>query len=131
MTEVSPKSSMAEGSARALSEAIRAGLDDKGIRSDQLVDRLRVSPDTVESLIAGKELQFMPEIYAKGHLRQIALELNLDPDEMYALYRSAHHKDVDTLDSLEMSVVPFRRLAVTAGLAGMGILAVLVAFLGG
>ena len=117
--------------AEQLSEAIRDGLASKGMSSDMLVDRLRISPDTIECLLAGSALHFMPEIYVRGYLRQIADELALDDDKMWSLYKAAHQKVADEPDVIELSVMPFRKVALTAGLAGVGILAVIVAFLGG
>ena len=131
MTNLNPDMAMPEKPEDRISHAIREGLANKGMTQEMLVDRLRISPDTIECLLNGSELRFMPEIYVRGYMRQITEELDLDTEQMYGLYKTAHKTQAEDLDSTELAVMPFRTVAVTAGLACVGILAVLVAFLGG
>jgi len=135
MTKLSPKPKVSENPLNGLSEAIRAGLDANGLSAESLVDRIRVSPDTIDCLLAGdsaqRRLDFMPEVYVRGHLKLIVEELDLDAEKIMALYEKAYGQPAEETETMEVSVLPFRTVALTAGLAGMGILAVIVAFLGG
>ena len=131
MTNSNPDMALPQKPEDRISEAIRDGLAKKGMTKETLVDRLRVSPDTIECLMNGSELRFMPEIYVHGYMRQIAEERELDTEQMYGLYESAYTDQTEDLDANEMAVMPFRTVAVTASLACVGILAVIVAFLGG
>jgi cytoskeletal protein RodZ len=134
MTESSPQLNSAQTPMDRLSEAIRAGLEDKGMSADSLVDRIRVSPDTVARVLAGESgqrgLDFMPPVYVRGHLKLIAEALDLDPEDIIQLYEQAYCQPDVPFESMQAPMLPYRTVAWTAGL-GMGILAVIVAFLGG
>ena len=116
-----------QSAAGELSQAIRAGLEKAGIDSKTLVDRLRLSPDTVTCFLEGRELSFMPTIYVHGYLTQIAECLELDSVELCELYDKAFPPRDSTEDLMELPQLPFKRALLTAGVAGVGLLAVLVA----
>lgn len=117
----------AQSAAEELSQAIGAGLEKAGMDSKTLVDRLRLSPDTVTYFLEGKELSFMPPVYVHGYLTQIAEALELDAEELCDLYDRAFPPRDSTDDLMELPQLPFKRALLTAGVAGVGLLAVIVA----
>jgi len=130
MSENGVISNQAESAAEELSQAIRAGLEKAGMDPKTLVDRLRLSPDTLTYVLEGRELSFMPAVYVHGYLTQIAEVLGLDAEELCDLYDRAFPPRDATDDLIELPQLPFKRALLTAGVAGVGLLAVLVAVFG-
>ncbi len=111
--------------ARALREAIQAST----LSIDELADRTKVPRTTILALIEEPIAAVLPErVYLRGHLKVVARALKLDAEVMVELFDRAHPVAPATTEQDVEPSRPIRRLAVSAGLYGIAIIAVVVAF---
>ena len=108
---------------------LRSAIDASGGSVDELSDLTKVPRSTILALIEEPVAAVLPErVYLRGHLKVLCGALDLDPiamvdlfDQTYPLAPAASELDVGTLPAT-------RRAAVSAGLYGIALLAVAVAF---
>ncbi|MEL7368950.1 MAG: helix-turn-helix domain-containing protein [Myxococcota bacterium] len=111
-----------------LAKQLRAAIEESKHTIDQLADRTKVPRTTILALVEEPIAAVLPErVYLRGHLKVLARALQLDPAQMAEMFDTAYPLDAST-DNLASSVGPGRNLAVSAGLYGIAIIAVVVAF---
>lgn len=79
-----------------LGETLRDARTRKKARLNQVATETRIPVERLEALEADRLDALPDDVYTKGAIRNYALWLDLSPDDMYSLYRSARPAAVAT-----------------------------------
>ncbi len=120
---------MAQEKKATLAQRLTRGLEKSNCTVDELADRTKVSRTTIHALLGRPCDGIVPErVYLRGHLSVLADDLGLNRSELLdqfdAAFPAAHCETND--ESLPRFGTG--SMAVAAGLAGVAILAVVLAF---
>ena len=111
-----------------LAVQLRAAIEASQNTVDELADKTKVPRTTILALIEEPVAAVLPErVYLRGHLKVLAQSLKLDAEAMAAAFDVAYPVAPPPSD-LVPPESPARKLAVSAGLYGIALLAVVVAF---
>lgn len=114
-----------------LATRLQAALDDAGLTVEVLADRTKVPRSTLRALLGEEVAVLLPaRVYLKGHLCLAARELGIDEDEVKSLFDKTYPVVAEDSLSSDLPRLKFGTVAMTAGLAGVAILAVILAFVG-
>ena len=112
-----------------LARELRAAIEASGQTIDLLSDRTKVPRTTILALIEEPIAAVLPErVYLRGHTKVLAQALRLDPAAMMSAFDAAYPVSRPATDPMQAATLPTRKLAVSAGLYGIALLAVAVAF---
>jgi cytoskeletal protein RodZ len=114
-----------------LASRLREALTARRSTIDVLAERTKVPRSTLRHLFGEPVAAVLPaRVYLRGHCLLAAKELGLDADEVGALFDAAYPPHAESYDAPSVPRLRTSTLAVTAGLIGVGILAVILAFTG-
>lgn len=91
-----------------IGDALRRAREEQGRTVEEAARSLRVRSEYVEALEEEAFEVFGADTYARGHLRNYAKFLGLDPDELSAAYASAHGTVDETTRNIAASPVSQR-----------------------
>jgi cytoskeletal protein RodZ len=112
-----------------LAQLLSQGLEQRGMTVETVSDRTKVPRSTLRVLLGATDPAILPQrIYLRGHVGVIAKDLGLDPVDAYARF----DRENPTESKIEAAVVEPRfskaSMAGVAALGGIGIIAVILAF---
>lgn len=111
-----------------LAVQLRAAIEASNQSIEELAERTKVPRTTILALIEEPIAAVLPErVYLRGHLKVLAQALKLDAAEMVAAFDEAYPVASASVEAVPADS-PTRQLAVSAGLYGIALLAVAVAF---
>ena len=111
-----------------LAVRLRADIEASNFSIEELADKTKVPRTTILALIEEPIAAVLPErVYLRGHLKVLAQALKLDVAEMVAAFDVAYPVVSPSVEAATVDS-PTRQLAVSAGLYGIALLAVAVAF---
>jgi cytoskeletal protein RodZ len=118
---------------QSLAARIQQAMERACISLDQLAARTKVPRSTLRVLL-GEDSGLAPaRVYLRGHLGLIARELGVDVEEMLNLFDARYPEVADEhREVVEISRAKSRAstVAIGAGLAGVGLLAVILSLFG-
>lgn len=115
-----------------LAARLSRGMQDAKLGVDQLAERTKVPRSTLRALLGEDVNAVLPgRVYLRGHMLLAARELGIDEAEVGPLFDEVFPVAEREEDAIELPRFRAGWLAITAGLAGVGILAVVLAFSGG
>lgn len=79
-----------------LGDTLRAARARKKAKLSQVAAETRISLERLEALESDRLDELPDDVYTKGAIRNYALWLDLNPDEMYSLYRTSRPAAVAT-----------------------------------
>lgn len=97
---------------------------------DQIADKTKVPRSTLRAMLGETSTVLLPSrIYLRGHMRVIAQELGIDDKEAQQLFDQTFPQETaeEQPDEMPKKTAP---VAIAAGLAGVGVLAVILSFFG-
>lgn len=111
-----------------LGQLLQQGLASRGLTVEALSDRTKIPKSNIQLLLGEDDGGILPaRIYLRGHLTVIAKELGLSvPEVLEAL--EASHPAPPQKELIVERRLPAVTIAVAAGLGGIAILAVVIAF---
>ncbi|MFO0726886.1 MAG: hypothetical protein U1E65_24085 [Myxococcota bacterium] len=110
-----------------LAERLKAAIDAKGTTPDRLSDETKIPRTTVRALIhESGNFVLPPRVYLRAHALLIGAALGIPEEELGSLFDKSYPVAAEPELGVEVPRVPPVALAVAAGLAGIGILAMLV-----
>jgi len=114
---------------QALADRLKGAMSKRGITIDAVAETTKIPRSTLQALLDEPVSAVLPErVYLRGHLGVVANELGLDRGEMNELFDRAYPP------SQNVSIGPVGprfsagSMALVAGLGGMALLAVVLAF---
>lgn len=114
-----------------LAEQLESGLAEKNLTVKELSARTKVQSFSIHAFLGHAVVDALPErVYLRGHLGLVARELGLDVPAALAAFDEAFPVDVEPEEEEPAAPQTFgrRELALAAGLAGVGLIAVVIAF---
>ena len=112
-----------------LAQALRVAIEASALSIDDIAERTKVPRTTIQALIEEPITAVSPgRVYMRGHLKVIARALKLDVDALVESFDRVYPLAVAANDTHEDPTHPLRRVAVSAGLYGIAVVAVVVAF---
>lgn len=112
----------------ALAKKLESALKSQGKTLDALADSTKIPQSTLRALMNEEISAVLPErVYMRGHLGVVSRELGLDPDEMGNLFDAAYPRPTEGYSPVTPRI-SHSSMAVMAGLGGVALLAVVLAF---
>lgn len=95
---------------------------------DQIAEKTKVPRSTLRVLLGDTSAALLPSrVYLRGHLRLIAKEVGLEEAEMQKLFDEAFPDNTIPMETNDLPDRPkVAPVAIAAGLAGVGVLAVII-----
>jgi cytoskeletal protein RodZ len=114
-----------------LGRELRQALDDAGMTVDAVADKTKVPRSTIAALL-GEDVAAVlpPRVYLRGHLGLIVREIGLEVEEWLKKFDAAYPVVEEEQLIRDMPRLKTSTIAVAAGIGGVGILAVVLAFAG-
>ncbi|MBK6683583.1 MAG: helix-turn-helix domain-containing protein [Deltaproteobacteria bacterium] len=111
-----------------LGQLLQQGLASRGLTVEVLSDRTKIPKSNIQLLLGEDDGGILPaRTYLRGHLTVIAKELGLSVPEVLAALEVSHPAPPQKELIVERRL-PAVTIAVAAGLGGIAILAVVIAF---
>ena len=112
-----------------LASALRAALETSCFTLEEVAARTKVPQSTLQALAGESINAVLPaRVYLRGHLGLAAKEIKMDVQEAVRLFDETYPPDEERRASPQNNRFTPRMLAVSAGLAGISILAIILAF---
>jgi len=114
---------------QALADKLKQAIAAKGITVEVVADTTKIPRSTLQALMDEPVSGVLPErVYMRGHLGVVAGELGLDRAEMNSLFDSAYPCPDRAASGPAVPRLSTTSMAFMAGLGGMALLAVVLAF---
>ena len=128
-SEVGTLETTGAGRKDALAQGLQAALDKAHVSVENVSDRTKVPQSTLRWFLGETGAALLPaRVYLRGHLLLVAREIGMDETLARDLFDAAYPKIEEIRDLPEIRRVSGSALALSAGLAGVGILAIILAF---
>ena len=112
-----------------LAKQLEAGLTKKNLSVKELSARTKVPAFSIQTFLGVAVMDGLPErVYLRGHLGLLARELDLDLPAALEAFDVAFPVDPEPEEDDPQHTFGRRELALAAGLAGVGLIAVVLAF---
>lgn len=113
---------------RPLAQCLFQALESSGLTIEELSERTKVPKSTVRAFLGSEEPAVLPQrVYLRGHLGSMARELDVDVGQVLGLF-DAQYPSESKIEEAPVTRFHPGTMAVAAGLGGIAIFAVILAF---
>lgn len=117
---------------QTLAELLGRAIESRGLTIEIIADRTKVTKSTLVAFLGGTDPALLPSrVYLRGHLLLVVNELALDPVRALALFDLAFPIAPDSMPGSELPRMSRASVAFAAGLAGLGVLAIVLSVVAG
>lgn len=96
---------------------------------DQIADRTKIARSSLKALLGDTGAAALPpRVYLRGHVRLLARELGMDERAALASFDKSYPESAPAEETSVARTSPAMAVAVAAGLGGIAILTIVVAF---
>jgi cytoskeletal protein RodZ len=115
--------------AEPLASFLLGAMQKHRVSVEEIAESTKVPRSTLRALLGDSGPAVLPpRIYLRGHLGLVASALELDPEEALRLFDETYPPDDDAPLTSDLPRLRMSSMAIAAGLTGVGILAVILAF---
>jgi cytoskeletal protein RodZ len=116
---------------QTLAELLARAIESRGLTIEAIADRTKVTKSTLAAFLGGTDPALLPSrVYLRGHLLLVVKMLELDPARALVLFDQAFPIAADSAPS-ELPRMSRASVAFAAGLAGLGVLAIVLSVVTG
>lgn len=114
---------------QALADKLKGAMSKQGVTVETVAETTKIPRSTLQALLDEPVSAVLPErVYLRGHLGVVANELGLDRSEMNDLFDRAYPRSQNVSLGPVAPRLSTGSMALMAGLGGMALLAVVLAF---
>lgn len=118
--------------AQTLAELLAAAIEARGLTIEIISERTKVTRPTLRAFLGAKDPAVLPSrVYLRGHLLLVVRFLELDAPRALELFDRAFPAEPELPLGHELPRMSRASMAVAAGLAGLGVLAIVLSIFAG
>lgn len=119
---------------QTLADLLAQRIASRGLSIEAIAERTKVTKSTLQAFLGVQSpaLLLLPSrVYLRGHLLLVVKMLELDPAQALALFERAFPEQQDLIPTSDLPRMSRASMAFAAGLAGLGVLAIVLSIVAG